>query len=444
MRLIGVSSPHTSEAPRRTHGASIRAQVNAVRSGTASAREAVREVRSGLELAEPGLHAWTAFSAAIDADAREVDRRVARTDDQLPLAGLSVGIKDLIDVAGMPTRAGSAITPETPAPHDAPCIERLRALGAVVQGKTVTTEYGYFRPGPTGNPHAPDHTPGGSSSGSAAAVGAGTVPLALGTQTAGSLTRPASFCGAAGMVLAQGTTDMSGITGLSHSLDSLGLLARTITDLQYAFEAFGGVALRLPSVSSVEVRLWSGSGLDTVSHEMRRLLDTLPVLLGDADITTTALQRDDHIRTLTDDQTTVMAYEAARTRAVELRDHADLLSAPLLELLRSGTGVREDAYRAALVRRDRSRTMVEDALGDRAVIVGPAALGPAPKGLGATGSPVLSRAWQLLGCPVVTVPGARTEAGLPLGLQVIGVSGGEAAVYAVAHALERGLASTVV
>ncbi|WP_231702890.1 amidase [Tsukamurella asaccharolytica] len=439
-----MTSPQPNPIARPVHSRSVRAQVNAVRSRIVSAQDSAGAVRTLIEDREVELRAWVGFSPAIETDAREVDRRISDAGDSLPLAGLSVGVKDLIDVAGMPTRAGSDITSDEPAALDAPCVDRLRTLGAVIQGKTVTTEFGYFRPGATRNPHAVDHTPGGSSSGSAAAVGSGTLPFALGTQTAGSLTRPASFCGAAAMVLAHGSTDTSGITGLSPSLDSLGLLTRTITDLQYVYEAFTGKPLAVPAVAGVEVRLWSGSSLDTLSAHMRHLLDTLPVVLGEVGVTTTALQRDDHIRTLTDDQVAVMAYEASRTRAAEARDHADRLSTSLLELLRTGAGVSTDSYRAALVRRDRSRTMVADSLGDHAVIVGPAALGPAPKGLGATGSPVLSRAWQLLGCPVITVPGARTDDGMPLGLQVIGVGGGEGAIFAVARALEQRLGSTVV
>ena len=201
---------------------SISEQTHAVESAAGTAEALVQQTREQIERCEPDLRAWVTLSPDIAAQAATVEH----TTQRLPLRGVSLGVKDLIDVAGLPTRAGSSITPTDAAPADADCVARLRALGAVVQGKTVTTEFGYFAPGPTGNPHAFDHTPGGSSSGSAAAVGAGTIPLALGTQTAGSLTRPASYCGAAGIVLAHGSTSMSGIVGLSDSLDSLGMLTR--------------------------------------------------------------------------------------------------------------------------------------------------------------------------------------------------------------------------
>ena len=178
-----------------------------------------------IEALEPDVRAWV----HVDPDAHATASG--------PLAGIPLGVKDLIDVAGMPTRCGSTLRDSRPVERDADCVALARRLGAVPIGKTVTTEFGYFAPGPTRNPHALDHTPGGSSSGSAAAVAAGMVPLAFGTQTAGSLTRPASFCGVAGLVTTRGRFSTTGITGLSPSLDSLGLLARTVDDLHYAWAA---------------------------------------------------------------------------------------------------------------------------------------------------------------------------------------------------------------
>ncbi|MDF0529277.1 amidase [Tsukamurella sp. 8F] len=412
--------------------ASILEQVAAVRGGAVTAEDLAVRTRRAIHAREDDLRAWVMLSETLEADAALVDARIDAGAD-LPLAGVSIGVKDLIDVAGLPTRAGSAITPAAPAAADAPVIARLRELGAVVQGKTVTTEFGYFAPGPTRNPHALAHTPGGSSSGSAAAVGAGTVPLALGTQTAGSLTRPASFCGAAGMVVAHGDVDLAGVTGLSHSLDSLGLLTRTVADLRVVFDALLG---RTSSGTCARALVWAGSGLDAVAPAMEGLVAHLPGLLAALGVRSAPLDRDDHIRTLTDDQVVVMSYEAARSRATELNEHGDRLSTQLHDLLTSGTAIDDDDYSAALVRRDRSRDFVSDGLGNDSVVVGPAALGPAPSGLSATGSPVLSRPWQLLGLPVVTVPGARTRAGLPLGIQVVGMPGAEGAVFSLAEALE--------
>ncbi|AZG46653.1 amidase [Gordonia insulae] len=408
-------------------------QATAVHESVVSAETLVAQVRDEIVRAEPELSAWVELSTTYLDDARSEDM----TPGRRPLRGVSVGVKDLIDVAGLPTRAGTTVTSALPATTDAACVRRLRELGAVVQGKTVTTEFGYFFPGPTRNPFHPGHTPGGSSSGSAAAVGAGVIPLALGTQTAGSLTRPASYCGAAGMVLAQGTTSLDGVTGLSPSLDSLGLLTRTVADLEYAYTAFTGRAPRTLGRAVVGTALrWHGSDLHAIDPAMTELLAALPGILATAGVDCADLEWDDHVQTLADDHLTVMGHEAAATLADTVDAHGEDLSPQLLSLVRTGHTVAADDHRAALIRRDRSRELLAEILGPTTVVVGPAAPGPAPKGLDATGSPVLSRPWQLLGCPVVVVPGARTADGLPLGLQVIGLPGSESHLFEVATALE--------
>ncbi len=406
-------------------------QVTAVNAGTVSSEALVVATRGEIERREPEIAAWVALSDTYVEAARAQDR----AGTALPLRGISLGVKDLIDVAGLPTRAGSSTTSANPADADADCVRRFRELGAIVQGKTVTTEFGYFAPGPTRNPHGADHTPGGSSSGSAAAVGAGTIPIALGTQTAGSLTRPASFCGAAGMVLAQGSTSLAGITGLSPSLDSLGILTRTTPDLLRTYSAFTGVS-PTPAAATRKAMVWHGSDLDALSPEMSTLVLELPDLLGEIGVDTLPLQWDDHVQTLADDHATVMSHEAADTLSDTYESSFAQLSTPLRELVETGRTVRADDHGAALIRRDRSRDQLTEILGRDAIIIGPAALGPAPEGLSATGSPVLSRPWQLLGAPVVVVPGAQTSAGLPLGVQLIGLPGQEPLLFDVATRLE--------
>lgn len=428
----------SADSPLRERiGSSLHEQVQAVQEGLVTAEELAPQVRDDITQREPELRAWVELSPTSVDEARSMDRATGPK----PLHGVSFGVKDLIDVAGMPTRAGSSVTPAENVTVDAPCVTRLRELGAVVQGKTVTTEFGYFAPGPTRNPHHLDHTPGGSSSGSAAAVGSGTIPLALGTQTAGSLTRPASYCGAAGMVLAHGSTDLSGITGLSDSLDSLGLLTRSVADLRLVHDAFVGREYA-PAVSpprTTEVLVWSGSDLGSLDPAMASLLEQVPTLFEDFGMANAPLDWDDHVQTLTEDQVTVMSYEAARTRAREYDHQPNELSTPLRELLKQGRDIPETAYTSAMIRRDRSRDQLGEILGTTSIIVGPAALGPAPSGLSATGSPTLSRPWQLLGLPVVVVPGARTAAGMPLGLQIISLPGNEDQMFDTGVKLEAAL-----
>ncbi len=419
--------------------------------GTAEplARRAVQAARQRIAALEDDIHAWVALSDHALEDADVVDRRAAELrcgssvaePRMLPLRGLAVGVKDIIDVAGLPTRCGSeSTTSPAPAATSAACVRRLEELGAVVLGKTVTTEYGYFAPGPTDNPAAPGHTPGGSSSGSAAAVAAGMVPLALGTQTAGSLTRPASFCGVTGMVLAHGSTDMSGITGLSDEFDSLGLLTRTVRDMAVVFEAFTGTRvgnLRQPADdATVPVLVWRPQVPDPLGPAMAQAVDLAAAALGEAGTPVRRLEWDDHVRTLLGDHPVIMAYEAARERS-SLLEHPGDISVPLRDLLETGVATTDEDYHDARVRRDVSKTDLSTLLGEGGVIVGPAALGPAPAGLAATGSPLLSRPWQALGLPVVTVPGIRTADGRPLGLQVVGLPGREADIFAVAARLER-------
>jgi Asp-tRNA(Asn)/Glu-tRNA(Gln) amidotransferase A subunit family amidase len=411
----------------------IHEQTAAARSVPGTTSVLVQRTREQIAAREPDLRAWVTLSPDIAAQAALVDG----TEGNLPLRGISLGVKDLVDVEGLPTRAGSSITDPTPATKDADCVARLRRLGAVVQGKTVTTEFGYFAPGPTSNPRVAGNTPGGSSSGSAAAVGSGSIPLALGTQTAGSLTRPASFCGAAGMVLAHGTADMSGITGLSESLDSLGLLTRTVDDLRTVYRALQEPDPAAPRVGPVFV--WLGSELDVVSPPMQKLVGGLPPLLEAVGVESRPLDWDDHVRTLAADHAVVMAREAAQTRGAELRCHGDALSGALRQLLEQGAQIGLDDHGSALARRDRSLELLAGILGDDGLVIGPAALGPAPRGLAATGSPILSRPWQLLGMPVVIVPGAATTAGLPLGIQLVGLPGREGDMLDLAVKLEAAL-----
>ncbi|RZL82903.1 MAG: amidase [Rhodococcus sp. (in: high G+C Gram-positive bacteria)] len=383
---------------------------------------------------DPTIRAW----AHLDADAvRSSAERVQDGSPRGALWGVPVGVKDLIDVAGLPTRCGSELTSAEPAAADADCVARVRVLGALPLGKTVTTEFGYFRPGPTRNPRALDHTPGGSSSGSAAAVAAGMVPLAFGTQTAGSLTRPASFCGVAGFVTAHGDFSTDGIAGLSPNLDSLGLLARTVSDLHFAWTALrdGTCAPVLEPSAPRRLRLWSGFELGEVSSEMTAALRKTAATAEAAGVRCREVDAAPRIVALTDHHHTVMAYEAARERSAEAA-RPDKISAPLAELFRVGAETAEPDYRAALAGIRECRQRLLSALDEDEVILGPAALGAAPHGHDATGTPVLSRPWQAMGLPVVTIPGRHDSAGLPLGLQLIGRPGAEQRLFEIAVWLE--------
>ncbi|AGF73704.1 amidase [Corynebacterium halotolerans] len=418
----------------------ISEQVTAVHNGDITAAELATAVRTDISRYENQLNAWIAL-AEVNNPLPDLSGGALTPTEFRPLEGVSIGVKDIIDVAGLPTRSGSPVTSDAPATTDAACVARFRELGAVIQGKTVTTEFGYFSPGPTVNPWDHGRTPGGSSSGSAAAIGANTIAVALGTQTAGSLTRPASFCGAAGMVLAVGSTPMAGVSGLSETLDALGLLTRSVTDLAYVYSTFTGQDLEGiadPSPKST-LHIWHGSDLLPLAPQMQDLLREIPRLATDLGVDHEDLDWNDHVTTLADDHRMVMGYEAAQTMAAVMTEHETELSPQLQELLRGGAGIKEQDYREALTRRDISRRALERLLGPGGVIIGPAAQGPALNRDKGTGSPDLSRAWQLLGLPVVVVPGARSTTGMPLGLQLIGLPGSEQRLLALGQDLEKQL-----
>ncbi|WP_411153022.1 amidase [Streptomyces sp. A30] len=373
---------------------------------TAAVEEALRR----LEKTEPDIRAWV----RVDADGA---RAAAERAPDGPLRGVPFGVKDIIDVAGLPTECGSPLRRGRVADADAWLVDRLRSAGAVPLGKTVTTEFAYFQPGPTRNPHGPSHTPGGSSSGSAAAVAAGVVPLALGSQTAGSLTRPSSFCGVAGYVAPVGAWPTTGITGLSPTLDAPGLLATHVAELAAAVEAVDGTRVEVPE--SIRVSVWPGTELADIDPAMREALDRTAVALADAGAEVDELGSQIRTPELAETHVTVMAYEAARSLQAEAQ-HPESLSKHLNELLERGRDTPTGEYETALDARRTARTRILELLDRVDVILAPAAPGPAPHGLDATGTPILSRPWQLLGLPVVTVPGHRDPYGMPLGLQFIG------------------------
>lgn len=379
-----------------------------------------------VEEIDPEIRAWTVVDAG---EAREA----ARSVPEGPLRGLPFGVKDIIDVVGLPTECGSPLRRGHVGIADAWLVGRLRAAGAVPLGKTVTTEFAYIHPGPTRNPRRPAHTPGGSSSGSAAAVAAGMVPLALGSQTAGSLTRPASFCGVAGYVAPVGTWSTEGFTGLSPTLDAPGLLTPHVSDLATVVEAVSGPTAVMPE--AFRVLVWSGAELAEIAREMFDAVDRTKAALVMAGAHVDRLGDDIPTPELAEAHATVMAYEAARSLAAEAL-HPEALSRQLIELLERGRSTPESAYRHARDTAQAARSRVIDLLEQVDVILGPAAPGPAPYGLAATGSPVLSRPWQLLGLPVVTVPGHIGPGGLPLGLQVIGNPDRVATLLGIAQRIE--------
>ena len=359
-----------------------------------------------------------------------------------PLHGIPIAVKDLIDTADMPTGYGSAIYLRHRPVADAACVALARAAGAIVLGKTVTTEFACFTPGKTANPHNPGHTPGGSSSGSAAAVGDGMVPLAFGTQTAGSVIRPASYCGIAGYKPSFGTIPRAGVKMLADSLDTVGTMARNIADAAF----FAGVVAGRPALrdagmpdAAPRFALYRTPIWDEADPAAAAALDHARAALERAGAQVDEIAVPPEHRSLTEAQQTIMGFELVRGLAHERLQHSAELSPSLAQLLDAGMTVGAPEYDAAVAETTAARAGLAAFFAGCDAILTPAAPGEAPRGLGHTGNPVFNRMWTLLGTPCVTLPALWGADGLPTGIQLVGRIGDDARLLAAALFAERAL-----
>lgn len=382
---------------------------------------------------EAEVKAWVCLDA-------EAARRGANASVGI-LAGLPLGVKDVFDTVDWPTGYGSPLYAGHRPGQDAAAVALARAAGCVLPGKTVTTEFAYFHPGPTANPHSPDHTPGGSSSGSAAAVGAGMVPFALGTQTAGSVIRPAAFCGVVGYKPSFGTIATFGVKQFAWSLDTVGVFARDLADAALLAQVLSGLPLRpAGETGRPRIGLFKAAQWSSASESMMATLEAAAAAARAAGAQVTEVLLPEDCAALFEDQKLVMAYEGARSLAHERRGSREALSAPLLELTDAGARCDPDDYLRARARTRRGRAALAALFQEVDVLLTPPAPGAAPRGLKATGDPAFNRAWTLLGQPCVTLPAGRDASGLPLGVQLVGGFDNDARLLAAAAWLERILA----
>jgi Asp-tRNA(Asn)/Glu-tRNA(Gln) amidotransferase A subunit family amidase len=376
--------------------------------------------------------------AAALAEARARDS----TPPRGPLHGVPVGVKDIIDTADMPTGYGSPIWRGHRPARDAACVALVRAAGGIILGKTVTTELAYFSPGPTANPHDLGRTPGGSSSGSAAAVADHMVPVAFGTQTAGSIIRPAAFCGVVGYKPSFGTISRSGVLPFAESLDTVGSLAGSVADAALLVSVAAGRPDLLvgdgPGLAP-RVAVYRSAAWEQVSAGSQAALDGAARRLAEAggDVSDAALP--EWFAELPEAQATVMAFEAARSFAPERREHDARLSPRLRALLDEGAGRSPADYLDALGLARAGHQELAALFRRYELILTPSAPGVAPVGLDSTGDPRFNRAWTLLGAPCVHLPTGSGEDGLPVGIQLVGRPGDDARVLAMAAWAERQL-----
>ncbi len=361
------------------------------------------------------------------------------------LFGVPIGVKDIIDTADMPTGYGSPIYANHQPAWDAACVNEARRQGAVVIGKTVSTEFAIFQPGKTANPHNLEHTPGGSSSGSAAAVGAGMLPLAFGTQTAASVFRPASFCGVVGYKPSFGLIQRGGVKSLSESFDTVGLMARNVMDaaLFAAAAARRHDLIPVQADQSPKAQQKPTVGLFRTAHWDVADESSQAAVLGFADrlraqgvnvqdVAVPAVFAD-----LLQAQTDVMLAEAAIALGYEYAHHKALCSPKLIEVIEAGNAITLERLQAAKDVITAARAAAKDLFDQVDVLLSPAAPGEAPKGLSATGDPVFGRSWSALGTPGLTLPGAIGPNGLPIGVLLSGAYNQDRQFLAAALVLEQ-------
>ena len=419
-----------------------RMMAKAMEAGEMTAVRAVRACLDRVEARETEVGAWMVLDAdGALAQAQASDRSRALDDTTHPLAGIPIAVKDNIDTMDLPTGYGSAIYEGHRPASDAASVARARTLGAIVLGKTVTTEFAYYQPGKTSNPHHPEHTPGGSSQGSAAAVGAGMVPLAFGTQTAGSVIRPAAYCGVVGYKPSWGLIPRQGVKVLSDWLDTIGVFARDVEDAAFFVASLMARPALRPDGSGgpYKIGVLREPYPAAAEPEAVAVLDAASDALRKAGHHVSDLPTPKILQPLPRLQRLVMAYDMDKSLGHERRIHESSLSSILKSYLDEGRDISPRAYDAALATTRDAQRDLGSVFGDFDVILSPPAAGEAPKGLHATGDPAFNRIWTLLQLPCITIPAGKGPNGLPLGVQLAARSGQDALLLAAALATETAL-----
>ena len=423
--------------------------VTEIREGRISSAELVHACLARVDEVDGSVQAW----AHIDRDyalrqAADADLHRMKGNSLGPLHGVPVGIKDIFDTRDYPTELGSPVWAGRTPRDDAFAVTRLRADGAVIMGKTVTTEYAYFHPGKTRNPHNSERTPGGSSSGSAAAVAAFMVPGAIGSQTNGSVIRPAAFCGVVGFKPTHGLIPRSGVLQLSRSLDHVGVFARSVEDAALLAETlvgfdeedrdtrpaarppFAAVAASKPPLpprfAFVKSPVW-----DQADETTRAALSELVETLGEAAV---EVELSSSFARAVDLHRVVMEVEMAHNLHLDYERAGNQMSDNLRQLIERGREHKAVAYTAAVAGSAPLNDGLEELFNEYDAILTPAAPGEAPAHE-TTGNPVFNTIWTYLGTPAVTLPLLQSESGLPIGVQLVAKRGYDARLLRTANSL---------
>ncbi len=424
----------------------------AIRTGRLSAGDLVAACLERIAEREPVIRAW----AFLDADyargeAARADREQRAGVTLGPLHGVPIGVKDVFDTRDMPTENGTPIHAGRRPTRDAAVVTRLRAAGAVILGKTVTTELAVYTPGPTRNPRDPRRTPGGSSSGSAAAVAAGMVPGALGTQTNGSVLRPASYCGVHGFKPTFGRIPRTGMLRLSHRLDQIGVFARSVVDVALLADVLmgydagdpatepgpppdlvgiaGGAPPAPPRLGFIRTPVW------TAAEQVTR--DAFAELIADLNSHIETIDLDEPLSRVHEFHRMILEADLAKNLARENEVGGDVMSPQLREMIARGRAVSAVDYNRAVEWIGLLRRLLETPFRTVDALLTPATTGAAPMGLDTTGSPVFCTIWTFLGLPTISLPLFSDAAGLPFGVQLVGPFGDDARLLRTARWLEQ-------
>lgn len=393
-------------------------------SGTLDLKEYINATCDRIDRVDSAVEAFLPEANRLERLLQEADslREIYPEPESRPsLYGVLIGVKDIYRVDGFPTRAGSNLNPDVLAGPEAECVMLLRQAGALVLGKTVTTEFAYFEPGPTRNPHNLDHTPGGSSSGSAAAVAAGLSPLTLGTQTIGSVNRPAAFCGVVGFKPSYNRIPSDGMLYFSRSADHVGCFTQDVEGMILAASSlcyqWQDINVNYKPVLGVP----RGKYLEQASQEGLKSFSEQLEKLRKAGYTINEVNALDDIETIAAWHRKLISAEIAFEHKDLYTRFADLYRPRTVEIIKEGKAVSDKDLEEAREQQKELREKLETTMRESGIDlwVTPAAPGSAPEGISATGDPAMNMPWTNAGLPSVSVPSGRADNGLPLGLQLI-------------------------
>ncbi len=393
--------------------------VRMIGDGTTTAEAVTQACLDRISAREDTVKAW----AYIDADYALAQARILdEMPERKPLHGLPIGVKDVIDTADMPTQMQSSAYEDHQPRTDAACVAMLRAAGAVILGKTVTCEFAGSFPGPTTNPHNPAHTPGGSSSGSGAAVGDFMVHGAFGTQTGGSVLRPASFCGTVGYKPTYNLINRAGLMFAAENLDTIGLLTRTVDDADLLMSVLlnRDRAAVIPDDAKPKIGLCHTHHWDLALPETISALEDSAKRLEMAGAEIVEIDLPKSFAGLSAARNALNDFERSRVMADLWQNERDHLSANIAKQLANGSAMEFATYQNAVVLANDSRAQLDDVFGDVDVILAPSATGEAPEGLDYTGDPQFQGCWTILHVPTISLPTHTGPRNLPVGIQLVG------------------------